>query len=414
MVSLLAHFATNSKGNVAITFALVSFVLLGLVGAAVDFSIAANQKTDLQAAADTAALAAARELTISDSYATHVATVAEQVARANLEKTLGRASIAITAALTPDGTGVEVKISQNVDSYFGQLYGKPATIGVRAVASALGQKVCVIGLDESASYTVSLDSNSQMTAKDCAVYSNSKSSSGLRSESNAVLRAQLICSAGGKVGGAANYYPRPTTDCPAVKDPLASRAPPTVGPCKDVGLVIKEGFRTLSPGTYCNGLTIDSNAKVRLSPGVYVIKNGPLVVDSNAELEGDYVGLYFTGANTYFRFNSNAKVRLSAPKDGPLAGLVFFEDRNNPIDAKFTITSNYTRNLVGTVYLPRGRFVVDANNPVADQSAYTVIVARRIELYAGPNLVINANYGKTDVPVPYGLGPTGGKARLTR
>lgn len=101
------------------------------------------------------------------------------------------------------------------------------------------------------------------------------------------------------------------------------------------------------------------------------MKDGPLIVDSNGELEGEYAGFYFTGANAHFRFTSNAKVTLTAPKDGPMAGLLFFENRNNPLNTRFEIASNFTRKLVGTIYLPRGRFTVDANQPVADQSAYT-------------------------------------------
>jgi hypothetical protein len=43
--------------------------------------------------------------------------------------------------------------------------------------------------------------------------------------------------------------------------------------------------------------------------------------------------------------------------------------------------------------------------PVADQSAYTVVVARQIRMEAGPDLVLNTNYGGTDIPVPDGVGP---------
>ena len=51
---------------------------------------------------------------------------------------------------------------------------------------------------------------------------------------------------------------------------------------------------------------------------------------------------------------------------------------------------------------------------IADQSAYTVIVARTIELQSGPNLVLNANYGATNVPVPQGVGPTGSTVALSQ
>ena len=59
--------------------------------------------------------------------------------------------------------------------------------------------------------------------------------------------------------------------------------------------------------------------------------------------------------------------------------------------------------LIGTVYLSQGYLHVDANKPVADQSAYTAIVVRSLKLKAGPNLVLNSNYDATDVPFPPGL-----------
>jgi hypothetical protein len=61
------------------------------------------------------------------------------------------------------------------------------------------------------------------------------------------------------------------------------------------------------------------------------------------------------------------------------------------------------RDKSGTIYLPVGDLVVDATNPVADQSAYTAIIAQHIELNKGPNLVLNADYDLTNVPAPEGL-----------
>ena len=52
-----------------------------------------------------------------------------------------------------------------------------------------------------------------------------------------------------------------------------------------------------------------------------------------------------------------------------------------------------------------GLLVTGGDNKVADQSAWTVIVAKSIEMHGGPNLVVNANYGGSPVPVPKGVGP---------
>lgn len=50
---------------------------------------------------------------------------------------------------------------------------------------------------------------------------------------------------------------------------------------------------------------------------------------------------------------------------------------------------------------------------VAAESAYTVIVANRIDV-KGATLVVNADYGGTDVPVPEGMGPHSSMVTLDR
>ena len=81
---------------------------------------------------------------------------------------------------------------------------------------------------------------------------------------------------------------------------------------------------------------------------------------------------------------------------------------------QYRISSNNAANLLGTIYLPAGRLIVDANTPVANRSAYTVIVSRQLEIDSGPNLYLNSDYSMTDVPVPAGVGPNSGTISLTQ
>ena len=228
----------------------------------------------------------------------------------------------------------------------------------------------------------------------------------MTSYKNSLLTAELICSTGGTSSGASNYDPAPLTDCPPIADPLAGRPAPTFSGCDETDREVTGGSVTLYPGVYCGGLLIANSSVVNLAPGIYIMKDGPLAVVHTSVIRGVNVGFYFTGADSVYQFASGSEVDLTAPKDGEMAGLLFFEDRNSPELRDFEITSDNARNLVGTIYLPNGIFSVSSKKPVADQSAYTAIVARQIHLYRYPNLVINANYGATDVPVPSGLGPT--------
>ena len=434
---------TDIRGNVAIIFTLSLPVLLVCSGLAVDYAVWTNQKQELQRIADEAALIAAKELYLANTSGSQAAAVAQASATnsivaagmstaaspadrgdksnpsdrspsGNRDTTFGdRVTVHTTVDLV-EGT-VEVTVTQAGVALFSKSMIAPPLIRVSAVARSVGGgRVCVIGLHESEAGTITLDSNAILTAATCGVYSNSTSADGVSSNSNAVLTSELTCSAGGYDGKAYNFAPPPVTDCPKIPDPLASRPAPPVGRCDYKNREVIDKRTNLHPGVYCGGLFIDGNSDVRLNPGVYVIKDGEFRVDSNSKIRGTEVGFYLLGADSVFRFSSNAVVDLSAPVDGPLAGILFFEDRSAPLGRAHEIFSNYARNLVGTVYLPRGRFVIDADTPVADLSAYTAIIALKVELYSGPNLVLNTDYGLTDVPLPDGINRAGGNIVLTR
>ena len=114
--------------------------------------------------------------------------------------------------------------------------------------------------------------------------------------------------------------------------------------------------------------------------------------------------LYFTGSGAELKVDKNTSVELSAPKEGDLAGLLFFQDAATAgSKARFRIDINDARVLLGTIYLPKAEFYVDADQPLADQSAYTVIIAEKFKLYSGPNLVLNTDYADTEIPVPTGI-----------
>jgi len=191
----------------------------------------------------------------------------------------------------------------------------------------------------------------------------------------------------------------------------------------------------LQPGVYCRGLKITNGAEVTLARGIYTIKDGPLIVDRGATLQGTDVAIYLKGNGANLTFDTASTIALSAPKDGPLAGFLIFDDPTGasalaippfplPIPIlgdllspkgpprEHKILSDNARTLIGTIYMPQGRLIIDATKPIADKSAYTVLVVRRIDLHDGPNLVLNSDYSASEVPVPKGVGPYG-KIQLT-
>lgn len=429
-VRLFNAFALCRSGQIALIYALTLPMLFAVAGFAVDYAGWAGQARKLQAAADAAALASAREMYLADATLERVEQVAQAIARAQFRETgTAKGSIQVSTSVDEERGAVRVTVNQGRNSYFTKaLVTQFPDLSADAVARAFGGgRLCLLGLAEKPSATVDLDGWSRITAPDCAIYSNAKTRSGVRVAGKAEIEAELVCSAGGADVTAGGVRPEdPLTDCPQIEDPLALREPPEVGGCDYDGsklvdlsrpLDLKKTVKSLTdslflkPGTYCNGLII-GDVNLVLAPGVYVITGGPLVVRSNVILRGKNVGFYLHGDDATLDFDARTIVDLTAPTDGPLAGILFFEDRSAPIGRKHSIRSEGAANLLGTVYLSRGILQIDTNASVANESAYTAIVAHQVLLRQEPNLFLNADYDATDVPVPAGVGPVGGNVVL--
>jgi hypothetical protein len=396
-----------------------------IIGGVIDFISLVTQKQEVQAAADASALAAARELQVGARDADRLASVALVVAKANLDHTPG---IAVDTELLEDRTSVRVSITAPPRVYFPGVIGMTATaVRAEAVAQISGSPVCMIGLEVKAKRTLDMQKRAAITARNCAIYSNSTSPESIVVAGEAAVIADFICSAGGvKLDKKMALDPAPLTDCPVMSDPLASRPPPSVGACDYTKLKVPKGvIQTLKPGVYCGGIEIEGIA--RADPGVFIIKSGLLNVDKGGTLEGEHVGFFLTGKDALIDFEKDSTIKLSGPKTGPLAGLLFYEDRgveaadagddveldavtNLPKPKEHRIRSDDARELVGTIYIPRNRLLIDGDRPIASESAYTVIIAREFALAEGPEIILNADYDSTDVPVPQGVGPNSRKA----
>jgi Flp pilus assembly protein TadG len=415
--ALAAGLWQEERASIVVKLALLLPIMFGMVGGTVDYGMLIRQKALLQSAADAAATAAAKEFTLIDTSKHDINAMTqakvEAFMRAGTSGAAGGYQVTGTAALSP--LQVTVDVLQQFTTPFGVLRGATSRLSVRSVAQVIGRpNICVLGLEDTGDGAIELWTNARMTAQNCAVYANSTSSAGIKSKNNARLSASLICSAGGADGGVSSFNPQPMTDCPALEDPLAGRPAPPVGACRATGLkIVSQGVK-LEPGVYCGGIEISGSSVVELAAGVYVMKDGPLIVRDTASLSGEDVGFFLTGTEAWFRFATSTTISLAAPRSGLMAGLLFHESSAQSTAYTHRILSDDARLLLGTIYLPRGNLVIDANRPVADQSAYTAIVARTVRLYAGPNLVLNTNYDQSPVPVPEGIKGVGQPVALVQ
>lgn len=461
---IAAGFRQNDDASVTVIFALAATTLIGLVGGAIDYTRLVSAQSQIQQAADTGVLAGGNALKLVVSNTDSIIGLTTQTIQAEIKDSATN-PVTIQVDVAGDKTSVSAIVEQTIHLTFGPFVGMSSQkVSAKAKASVVGKmRLCMLALDPAAAGAFNLEKNAQVTAYDCALYSNSKSASGMVGKDNALARAQTICSAGGTSTTRANFTPNPQSGCPVVPDPLANRPAPEIGNCMELpygaakkpkaGKNLIDQSITLSPGTYCGGLEIRKKAVVTLNPGIYVMKDGPLIVANDATLSGTDVAFYFTGNKGSLLFDKKTTISLSAPVNGVMAGLLISEEKtvSAPVDPvsqledlledviegvaslvnlkpgktppplaaskpmrTYRIISDNARTMLGTIYLPAGRLVIDSSKPVADMSAYTVVVAQQINLYEGPNLYLNANYNNTSVPVPTGLGPVSGRLLLSQ
>jgi len=421
-----ARLATACEGNVALLFGLTLPILVGIAGLGLDSASVYNQRTRMQSVADSTALAVGKEMNLLVEDLEPL----KESGYARAETLLGEVGLAerphsVEITLDKEKAASRVEISMQTKTFLPIEVWGDNPIVVSAEANILGTaKLCVLSLDTKSKHALALDKLARVTAPDCFVQSNSKNSEGLSAKNLSLLIGSFTCTSGGYDGDLAFFVPPPETDCPVLDDPLEMRETPGVGGCDFDGLKIKDS-QSISPGHYCGGLMIEGDAEVTAQPGTYIISGGKLEVKDKASLLGEDVAFFFDDDAATFDFKDEAVVELSGPREGPMAGLLFYENRDAKKGRKFKISSDSVRKLIGTIYLPNGIFRASATDEgllpeavgllevVGEASTYTIIVANKIEL-DGVNLVINADYAASDVPVPAGLGPKSTSVRLSK
>ncbi len=414
-MNFFERFLGDRRGNTMLALAGMLPLVIGSVGAAVDYGNLILVQSHLQAAADGAALTGARELRVASARDEAVKAVAESYARANASDV---PALAFEAAVAPSRQRFSVTLDTTVPGYLPvSLSPFSSRVKVQAEAQVMGgEPICLMGLDTAATDTVLVD-RARVTAPACGVYSNSSSPSGMVLSGSGGIRALKVCSSGGVRLSGGSAQPAAKTDCPVSPDPLAGRVGPTVGACTFKNHVAI-GVAVLQPGVYCGGLVIASGTIATLLPGDFIIKDGPLVVKDLAAVTGVASGFYFTGPGATFDIAPTTAINLVAPVTGPLAGMLFFEDRANP-PATHKMNSRTAPVMLGTFYLPKSRLEIGPpggagllTRTIGALSAWTIVVAGQVQISDGLNLTLNTDYSATKVPVPEGVG--GGQISLVR
>jgi hypothetical protein len=389
--------------------------LLGMVGAATDYSRASAIRAGVQRALDAAILAGARDGTAN------WAGVALAVFQANFVKP----GITLSApSFTKSDTGNFVgQVSGNVAaSFLGALGISSLAVSARATAALGGSttgQLCVTALSKSAQPAVQLNGNSSIyiNAPNCVLQVNSGSAGAVQLNGNTSITSMDNCIVGGvnKVGNA-QISPAPRPACKPISDVFANYPRPAVGACDHTNYSASgQSAVTLQPGVYCGGMKFASQVAVTFAPGLYVIKDGVLEANGGSQFTGLGVTFFLTGQGASVQISGQANWRLVAPTSGPFAGFVFFLDPNGPSGpaaGSSQISGGGELYFEGVVYLPQ-QVTVTGGAQMATPSPYTAYVTDTLTINGNGTLIINSDPKKTAVPIPAALQvQIGGQPRL--
>lgn len=402
----LRRFLSDIRGGMAMLFSLALIPLLGCIALAVDVSTWHSARTELQKIADGAAIVSARELRIGAARPEVLQEAARLYALAVVEA--GASFVEnpeVTAEISPERDSVTIAVASTVSPIFSRLFNTGlSSVEVRATALLAGREpICMISTRSSGSHAMALRDNARLEAEDCGIYVNSGSSYALGLDGAVNMAASLICVHGGVSSNGGSANPSPVTRCPRIGDPLEHRKPsPRCSASNNVSAKIT-GNQALYPGEFCGGLDISSSATIYFFPGTYHIGGEGLRVSGSARIRAhDVTFVFHDGAGA--EFGPHTRLELSAQRENrQYPGMLFMESGSG--GATFRISSNNARTVLGTIYLPNSRLIIDADQPVAGDSAYTVVVAHEIAIANRSRLVLNTDYAATDVPVPEGVGP---------
>lgn len=404
-IKFLRQFSRDRHGGVALIAGLALPAILTLAVGAIDLVSVNNDRAAIQDALDEAALQAASQLAVSDSSALGQRTQAYLDER--LAQVRDRCRYDIKTVVAADGRSVRVVLEGTRMSYFGNILppgGWP--LHISATAQPMGQvPLCVLSMGADEKSMISMKDQATITANGCLVHSDSD----IKVASTALLQASTVQAAGLATG---RIVPQAQNGAGTIEDPFAAMTIHAESLCLPVSILYNTGLIPLPSGVHCGDITVDESATLTLLPGEHYFMKGKLELKKTAKLVGSDVVLIFD-KDSDFKFGDRAQINLQGRKSGAYAGFVIATTRKN--DHTFEISSTAARELLGTIYIPSAKLAVaGTGGSVADQSAWTVIVAKSIEISEGPKLVINSNYGAASVPVPQGVGPTRRGARLAK
>ena len=397
----LLHLKDDESGNVVIIFALAIVPVMGLVGAAVDYSHGNSVRTAMQAAADATALSvgkAANKLT---------STQLTQQATSSFNALFTRPeaqAIQVSAQWSASDKSTTVTVTGSIKTDFMGLMGySNLNLAARSVAIAIFDgSACVLALNKKAAGTTTAQGTTNVNLKGCSLYDNSSNPAAITVGGSAKINALSV----GTVGGVSGSTSLTTTQGVhtglwPIADPYDKLTVPAFSGCDEHNFTSQKKV-TINPGVYCGGMKFNANADVTLNPGIYFVDGGEFSVNGSAKVSGTGVSIVFTSSSgkdwPTVSINGGANINLTPPTSGPLEGVVMFGDRNMPVGTAVKLDGGSSQYIGGAIYFPTA--AVTFAGGAGTSSSCTKLIGDTITFTGNSDLAIDCK----DFPSkPFGI-----------
>ena len=362
--SFLARLRKDQSGAALAYTAILLPAMLGFVGLGIDVALWQSTKRNAQTLVDTAAVAASIQIirTKMENEGDDPDVDGTVLASA-LKNGLNLADGDVITINSPPLSGtqvgndeaVEVIFSRPVPSLFSSVLREGGgNVSARAVAVGDISDTCLWALDPEESGALRISGGAEVSFS-CGVFANSVDVEAIQvNGTGSCLTASEVKIVGGSDGICIN--PEPETGVMPRQDPLGPLPTPDDTGCDHTSITnVNNGDATLSPGTYCADIRINTSGTVTLLPGMYILKGAGMSIGAQATVVGDGVSFYMDpsgGINDNLNFSSGSTIDLSAPTSGLYSGILFHQDPASNEDITHNITGGANMNLDGILYFP--------------------------------------------------------------
>ena len=360
------RFAQCRNGGVAVTFGLSLLPVGILVGAGVDYARLTTAQTNLQSAVDSAVLsgvtaAAGSQTAVAGKVLTGALGENAPLLTSQLFTTNADGSLDGTATLTVPLTFMKLA----------QMSSRTVSARAKATPSSgsttVGNNVCILLKDRSASQSLLVNSGVTINAPNCEIDVASTGSPAAMINNGAGITVAKLCVAGSNVTTNGSAPGNLSKSCTTASDPFAGTLPTVGATSCTVSNQNYSGTVSLVPGVYCGNFNFNGRGTLNLAAGLYVLKGTRWNLNSGWTVNGNGVTLYYADANSYIQVNSGVAINIAAPTSGTYANILMYEPTGLSTSS-FSINGSAGHTFTGLIYLPSRNVTFNSVSNVTSES----------------------------------------------